>query len=439
MEAKRQTKNYILAVAVSLAMFCMGQIPGSIDAAIEEISSAFNLTSTTGMYVTTVACIVSVVFSIILGFIAGKKVGYKPLVLFCAIVEVVSALVPFVTSKFIMLIVLRGIFGIGFGGMQSMENTVTTILIPVEKRARILGMGMFVGFGMNCILQLLGGVLAERGWNYVFLNHILLFIPLVIIIVGCMKMDFTPADETGGTAVMESDTGTGSEKTAKTKAAGSESETENKMTDSKPEKETVSGKEGSSQTSGKLGLPVFQCWIMMLLVGIFIAPLLVGCSFLSAAIIDSTTVAGVVAVCFSLGCMIGGLIYPKLFSALKKKSLPFFLLLMAIGILGCGISRSVVLLCVLIFVAGLGFSMTLSCAMMILGLATSTARIAMVSAIMMALYNLGMFLSSSFENVVGRVTGDSLYMPLYIGGILTLAVAVIYLIVSPMRGQKLPE
>ncbi len=397
MEAKRQTKNYILAVAVSLAMFCMGQIPGSIDAAIEEISTAFHLSSTTGMYVTTVACIVSVIFSIILGFVAGKKIGYKPLVLFCAVVEVVSALIPFVTGKFITLIILRGIFGVGFGGMQSMENTVTTILIPVEKRAKILGMGMFVGFGMNCVLQLLGGVLAERGWNYVFLNHLLLFIPLAIIIVGCARMDFTPTGEAGDGDGAVADGG------------------------------------GQPEASSKLGLPVFQCWIMMMLVGVFIAPLLVGCSFLSAAIVDSTTVAGVVAVCFSVGCMIGGLVYPKLFALMKRRSLSVFLLLMAVGIIGCGVGRSVVLLCVLIFVAGLGFSMTLSCAMMVLGLVTLASRIALASAIMMALYNLGMFLSSSFENVVGRVTGDALYFPLYVGGAVVAVIAVVYAIVPPLK------
>ncbi len=397
-EAKRQENNYILAVATTLAVFCMGQIPGSIDAAISKISIAFNLSSTSGLYVTTVACIVSVVFSIILGFVAGKKIGYRPLVLFCAIVELVSALVPFFADNFVFLIILRGLFGIGFGGMQSMENTVATTLIPVERRATILGMGMFVGFGMNCILQFVGGVLADLGWNYVFLNHLILIIPFVVVVIGCARMDFHPVDG-----------------------------------------EPAQEEEAGHPASDKLGAPVFKCWIMMLFVGVFIAPLLVGCSFLSEQLSDSATVAGIVAVCFSVGCMIGGLIYSKVFSWLGNKSLPVFLIVAAVGIAGCGVARSVVLLCVLIFIAGMGFSLTQACAMMILGLATSSKRIALASAIMMALFNLGMFLSSTFEDGVGAVTGDALYMPLFIGAAALVVFAVIYAVSPPLKKEMIPK
>ncbi len=396
-EEKRQVNNYTLAVATSLAVFCMGQIPGSIDAAISKISIAFNLSSTTGMYVTTVACIVSVLFSILLGFIAGKRIGYRPLVLFCATVELISALVPFFTDNFVMLIVLRGIFGIGFGGMQSMENTVATVLIPVEKRASILGMGMFVGFGMNCILQFLGGILADFGWNHVFLNHILLLIPYCIVLVGCMKMNFRPTDTV-------------------------ESAAEN----------TEEAKSRTEQNDSRITRPIVQCWILMLFVGIFIAPLLVGCSFLSEAIVESATVAGIVAVFFSVGCMIGGLCYAKIFDLLGKWTLPLFLLLMAAGIAGSGIARNIPLLCVTIFLAGMGFSLTQANAMMILGL-SSPGVVALASALMMALFNLGMFLSSSFEELIGTVTGDSLYTPLFIGAAVLALFAVVYSIRSPLK------
>ncbi len=170
----------------------------------------------------------------------------------------------------------------------------------------------------------------------------------------------------------------------------------------------------------------------MLLVGIFIAPLLVGCSFLSEPINDSATVAGIVAVAFSLGCMVGGLCYSKLFSTLKKLALPFFIVMMVIGLVGCGVARNIPLLCIMIFIAGMSFSLTMSMCMMILTLSTGAKQIAMASAIMMALYNLGMFLATSFEEVVGGITGDSLYMPLYIGAGVLAVFAVLYTLVSPV-------
>ncbi len=395
-ELQRQEKNFMLAAATTIAVFCMGQIPGSIDAAISKITIAFNLSSTSGLYITTIACIVSVAFSILLGFIAGKKIGYRPLILFCATVELITALLPFLANNFVVLIVLRGLFGIGFGGMQSLENTVAATLITPKRRAGILGLGMFFGFGMNCILQFVGGLLADIGWNYVFLNHLLLLIPYAIVVIGCLKLDFTPIEEDFPVA------------------------------DAKEE----------SEESSRLTLPVFQSWVLMLLVGIFIAPLLVGCSFLSEPINDSATVAGIVAVAFSLGCMVGGLCYSKLFSTLQKLALPVFLVMMVIGLVGCGLARNIPLLCIMIFIAGMSFSLTMSMCMMTLTHTTGSKQIAMASAIMMALYNLGMFLATSFEEVVGRITGDSLYMPLYIGAVVLAVFAILYTLVSPLKNEN---
>ncbi len=395
-KAQKQKNDYGLAAATAVAVFCMGQIPGSIDAAISKITSAFALTSTSGMYVATVSCITSVAFSILLSFIAGRKIGYKPLILFCAVVELFSAVAPFFTTGFALLLVLRGLFGIGFGGMQSLENTVVTALIPAERRARILGMGMFFGFGMNCVLQFIGGFLADIGWNYVFLNHLLLIIPFVIVLAGCARLNFKPAEQ-----------------------------------DAKPEADCL-----PSDKSEKLSTPIYQMWVMMLFTGVFIAPLLIGCSFLSSQINDSAAVAGTVAVFFSVGCMVGGLIYPRLFAKLNNMALPVFLLLMAAGLVGCGLARTIPLLCAAILVGGVGFSMTQASGMMILGLAISPKRIAMVSAIMMALFNLGVFLSSIFEEAVGAVTGDSLYMPLYIGAVILTAFAAAYALFSPLKNVR---
>ena len=411
-EAKRQENNFRLAVLMTVAVFCMGQIPGSIDAAIAKISIAFNLTSTSGMYVSTVACLVGVVFSILLGFIAGKKVGFKPLLFFCATIELVAGVLPFFVDNFVVLLVLRGCFGVGFGGMMSMENTVTAKLITPAKRARILGMGMFFGFGMNCVLQFVGGVLADSGWNYVFLNHLILLIPYVIVIIGCLRLDFNEVDA---------------------------AEAAKKEQEEAHARESAKAEEKQKKAPGGLNGPVFQIWVMMLFVGCMISPLLIGVSFLSEELNDSATVAGIAAVCFSVGCMIGGLTYPKIYEKLQRAALPLFLVITAAGLIGSGLSRSVVVLCILCFVSGWGFSMTQSMGMMILTIKTSPERIAFASALMMALFNLGVFFSSTFENIIGRITGDALYTPLYVGAVILVIFAVVYLIFSPLKGRKVKE
>jgi len=394
MNKEMTKKELFFASATVISIFCLGQIPGSIDAALSKISEYFHLDSATGLYVTTVASITSVLFGIVVGIIAGRKITFKKLIYLAAALEIVTAIAPFFTDSFPVILVLRALFGVGFGAMQSLENIVATLTIPEDRRASVLGLGNFFGFGINCLLQFVGGLLADIRWNYVFLNHILLLIPFVVLLICCP--DIQPAQESAAEASAE---------------------------------ETKSARRFSSNT--------VLMWIMMLVVGILIAPLLIGCSFLSERIDPSATVAGIVAVCFSVGCMVGGLLFSKLFRKLQKKSLPFFLLLMAVGSLGCALTRNIVVLCVLIFVAGIGFSTGLACSMMVVGLSCSPAQITLASSVLMALYNLGMFLSSPFESLVGRITGDALYWPLYIGTAVFLAFALLFLLRSPI--PSLPE
>ena len=72
----------------------------------------------------------------------------------------------------------------------------------------------------------------------------------------------------------------------------------------------------------------------------------------------------------------------------------------------------------------------------ILGKNTSPDKIALASAIMMALFNFGVFLCSSYEEIVGKVTGDALYMPIFIGAGVLAVFTVIYAIFSPMKQKE---
>lgn len=86
---------------------------------------------------------------------------------------------------------------------------------------------------------------------------------------------------------------------------------------------------------------VFAMCIVMALVGLFVAPLLIGCSFLSTALNLSATVAGVVAVCFSIGCMVGGLVYPKLSKMFGRYCFTCFLVIAAIGLVGSTLANNI--------------------------------------------------------------------------------------------------
>lgn len=379
---KRKERFAFLTV---MAIFSMGQIAGSIDAAIAAIGEHFGLSEATTMYVSSVAAIASVVFGLIVGIVAGKKVKYKTIALFAGVCVLVGGLVPFVVTNYGLLLVFRAIYGIGFGSMMSLQNTFANLTLPKEKQASALGLGMFVGYGTNCILQFIGGPLADIEWNYVFLNTLLLIIPFLILLVCCPDISSNAATE-----------------------------------------ETGKKKE-------KMSYPpiVFVMCIMMALVGLFVAPLLIGCSFLSMEINPSATVAGVVAVCFSVGCMAGGLVYPKLSKKLGRYCFSCFLIVAAVGLVGSALANNIPLLCITIFLGGAGFSTTQAGAMMVTGAAVSKSAVAMASSMIMACFNLGMFLCSPVQAIVESALGNGLKTLLYIGTAVFVIGAVVFLFYQP--------
>lgn len=389
-------KSYICAFLTVMAIFSMGQVAGSIDAAIAAIGVHFGLSEATTMYVSSVSAIASVIFGLVVGVVAGKKVRYKTIAIFAGACVLVGGLVPFVVKNYAILLVFRAIYGIGFGGMMSLQNTFANLTLPKEKQASALGMGMFVGYGTNCILQFIGGPLADISWNYVFLNTLLLIIPFAILVLCCPNI---------------------------------------------PNNLSVVHDKNESAKKEKNSYPpvVFVMCAMMALVGLFVAPLLIGCSFLSTAINPSATVAGVVAVCFSLGCMVGGLVYPKLSQVFGRYCFTCFLLVAAVGLVGSALATNIPLLCVTIFLSGMGFSTTQAGAMMVTGASVSKSAVAMASSLIMACFNLGMFICSPIQSVIDSTLGNGLKTLLYIGTVVFVIGAAVFAKYNPLAGFEKVE
>lgn len=375
----KEKQTYAAAFLTVICIFSFGQCPGSIDAAIAKIAQYFSLSSSGALYIVTVSSVVSVISGLGVGILAGRHISYRRIVLFCAFMELLGGTLPYISHNFILLLALRAVHGIGIGGMMSLENAVASLIIPQHKLPAVLGTATFFGFGTNCLLQFLGGILADISWNCVFLVHILLLIPFILLFIFCPDI---PAPQ--------------------------------------PTADEENGKRGPI-----LSGPLWGLCIVMAIIACFISPLLIGCSFLSLPIDPSATVAGIVAVFFSLGCMVGGLAFPKLNKKLQDSSASVFLLLAAFGLVGCALARNIPVLCLLIFCGGMGFSMTQAAVMVLVGKLAAKSKVGLASSVMMALFNLGMFLSSNVQNLIGLITGDSLYNTLYVGAVLYIIISVL--------------
>lgn len=63
-------------------------------------------------------------------------------------------------------------------------------------------------------------------------------------------------------------------------------------------------------------------------------------------------------------------------------------------------------------------------------------QVAFASSLMMAFFNLGAFLCSSWESFLGSITGDSLYTPLYVGAVTFVFIAIVLFVKSPIPKEE---
>lgn len=381
-------KSYLLFISV-LSVFAFGNCMGAVDGALSKIADAMDVEHTIALYVGSIPALTCMISSLFLGFVAGKKLPYKITVVFCAVLMIVAGTIPFLAQNFATILVTRGFFGLGLGGIMSLENPIATKLIPVQSRASILGVGTCIAFTFQCILQLVGGILADVEWNFVFFTHLILIIPLIVMVIFLPKMELDPPEKT-------------------------------------------------ESASTKIPLTAIVMCIVIGIILMNLAPLLFGSAFYVAALSDSATVASIIAMLFSVGCMVGGLIYPTLYKWLKGKCFTVFLVIGAIGLVISASATSIIVLAIGFLVGGISYASTQAAMMMLLGLICPPERVAFASALMMVFVNLGAFLCSSWEMLIGLITGDALYAPLYIGAGIFVILAVILFIKSPFPKES-PE
>ncbi len=379
-------KNYLLCISV-LSVFAFGNCMGAVDGALSKIADALNVEHTLALYVGSIPALTSMASSLLLGVIAGKKLPYKITSVFCAALMIAAGVIPVLAENFATILITRCFFGLGLGGMMSLQNPIATKLIPVESRASVLGIGTCVAFTFQCILQLVGGVLADVQWNLVFLTHLILLIPLAVMIIFLPKMELDAPEE-------------------------------------------------KQQEKAKLPKAALLMCGVIGIVTLNLAPLLFGSAFYVAAISDSATVAAVIAMLFSIGCMTGGLVYSQFYKRLKAKSFSAFLVIGAVGLVISASAHSIPVLGVGFFIGGISFASMQAGLMMLLGLICAPERVGFASALMMVFVNLGGFLCSSWEMVIGIITGDSLYAPLFVGAVIFVALAVILFIRSPFPKEN---
>ena len=146
-----------------------------------DMAIALGVSDNTIKLVSTIMNITMVPSCIIGGIIAGKKVGYKALLLWSGLVLVVSGTLPFFLNDFNMILVTRLVFGVASGFMMPLGPALIFKLFDGDMRTRVLGLNTTSMFVSAVIYTLIGGNLAEISWRFAFLPQLLGIIPMVVL------------------------------------------------------------------------------------------------------------------------------------------------------------------------------------------------------------------------------------------------------------------
>ena len=338
---------------------------------------------TTIMYIISLPSLTCLIGTFIAGIIAGRFIKYRTLALLAGIVWVITGVLPGFVYGFEVLLVTRCIYTFAMGMLMPLYNPLINALYSEDKQARMLSIATFVAYGGTMVLQLVGGFLADIQWNFIFFTHFLGVIAVVLMI-------FVP----------------------------------------EPPKEAMT--ERKKTEKGALPARVVVMGVFFAVMGLCMMPVLFNYSVLVAAIDDSVAVAATVQLFYSIGCMVGGLLFATFFKLFKRFTIGVAALLVAVGQLLLVMSGNVPLMCAAMFIAGFGYCMIMPAVLHIAGLVTKPSLLPFATSIIMILMNVTSFIATPFITMVaGFAGGDAIFAPIWTCIIIVAVLAVATLVVNP--------
>ena len=378
-----------------LAMAFFGMGVGTITPALNAIFVQFaDLPITTLLLVSTLPSLTVIPATLIAGSVAGSKVKYRTLAILGMTLFVLGGVAPYFATDFTVILIERAVFGIGLGIMAPLANSLVMGVYEGDKVATMTGM---VTLAMNIggmVLQFMGGYFAGIGWNYSFLPHALGIISLLLVIF------FLPEPPKAPVAV-------------------------------------------ETQVAPKEKLPA-KLFIIVIVYGIYtlsIYPMLVN---MSTLIVDrglgTTATAGIVLALLTIGGMVAGSVFGKVFKISGRFIMAVGYALAAIGLALVVFASNIALLSIGVFIEGFAMSTLIPASMMLISMTVKPSQMALGVSFFMAGMNLFGFLSTYWIGAIAGITGDAVTAPIAVGAVVVTVFFVIFLIVNPLKGSApMPE
>ncbi|MDQ7096866.1 MFS transporter [Desulfosporosinus sp. PR] len=390
MNDKRQ--SFVLFAIFSFGFLAMGV--GTITPAIAAIGGAFpSVSFSTLLLVSTIPSLISIPVSILGGGIAGKSVKYRTLVIFATLMFSLGGAVPYFLHDFARILIARGLFGLGLGLIMPLNNALIFNLVPSDKQAGVMGInGVVMNIG-GIVLQLLGGVLAAVSWNYSFLAHALGLLTFIIVLIYLPE---PPKAEKEGSVNVETE---------------------------------------------KLKMPasVFGWGVVFGVLTILDYPSLTNMSSVLLTIKANSAVAGVVLMFMTVGGMIAGVVFGKMYQKVGRQTLNIGLAFFMISQILFSFSQSVPLFILGEACLGVGLTLCMSAIYMLAGASVHPSQTPMAMSIIVSGMNLGGFLSGYFyAAIMEPLHITTLRFQYYFGTFGYLATLALFIIIFAVKKPAAP-
>lgn len=273
MSQQSTKKLTVLNIIAMLAVFTMAGTANATTPAIQRYIEAFpNVAPTTIRMVNTFPMLFSSLVMFVAGSYIGNKITYKHSFILAYTCIAVGGVAPFfLTGSWTLIMVCRGVFGLGIGFVGARSAYVMRVM-GADQQSAFLGYGTAIGNITGIVLGPIVGALTDIQWNYSFLVYALGFVILLIVTLFLKE----------------------------------------------PEKLAVAGQEKAAQAPAKLSGQVYALCIFYFLLNLLSFPLLTGLStHIMNKGLGTAAQAGVLTSCFTVGgalfSMFLGKIHEKIF------------------------------------------------------------------------------------------------------------------------------
>lgn len=380
MERKREDNFGFTGTLAMLSLTLMGLGSNAITPALATLAAHFEGKDVS--FIQTVATLSMVAGSLLAGSVMGKRMKAKTLAVLGSLLCLVFGILPVCIDSFVMILLIRLVFGFAMGLIAPLGNALIMLHFTGDRQAKLIGWGTFAMNIGGIVFQMISGVLADISWQLSFLGHSFFAVALVMSF-------FLPKEEL-------------------------------------PEKDKLCNAQGKKE---KLNWKAVG-WIgIMILIfqTVNLSVMMSASAIFEVRNAGGAAVAAAALTAFSVAGMAAGMIFGEVFRKLKRFVFFLAFVCVALGAYVIFAGSAALVMGAGYALIGVGFNWQFAAFTGWVGIATPPSTIGIGTSVVLAMMNLGGFLSSFWMMFLGY----DLTKILVADVVLCIVLAIVLLAVNP--------